>query len=290
MNLPTDRGDAPAESAPSELDAAYARASLADGSRPSLSARASILANAHRDAAARATQIADAADPAAERRAQRIGPAAAANDSLWNWRAAAGFAGVAFAGVMALWLYRGNPEPVVQPMVLAAPEPSPALRTAASPVVPAVPAATPRAAEKSSPPAAGAPAQAPPAEMRLERAADAQARSMAAPAAVADMAVNQAAGGAATAALPAPSATALLQRWFRQALDSDVDGQQYWFVLNRDGGVLRSGQRVWTDLPALQRWLESDSAELRITSMESAHLLNRRGRDVELAYAWVAQD
>ena len=50
MNLPTDRSSAPAEGTPTELDAAYARASLADGSRPSLSARASILANARREA------------------------------------------------------------------------------------------------------------------------------------------------------------------------------------------------------------------------------------------------
>jgi hypothetical protein len=88
----------------------------------------------------------------------------------------------------------------------------------------------------------------------------------------------------------APPAEALLQRWFPQALDSDAGGQQYWFVLDGSGAVLRSGQRAWTDLPELQRWLAGSVPSMRTTRIESNHFTNRRGRDVELAYAWAMQD
>lgn len=273
MNGPDDRSEGPASEGPGgvaspDLDAAYARASHADGSRPSLSARASILANAQREAATRAAQIADAAGPGAERIARRIGPAAAANDSWWNWRAAAGFVGVGFAGVMALWLYRGNQEPAPA----AAPRPS----QVASPQ-----RATERAAEKAV-------------EAAAEQAVRNDAFALSVDTSAASKAGAPMAAARALAPAPpravAPSAESLLQRWFPQALESDAERQQYWFVLDRNGAALRSGQREWSNLTELQRWLTGAAADLRIARMESKHFTNRRGRDVELAYAWAESD
>ena len=323
MNLPTDHDEPDRDDTDRELDRAYARASLADGSRPSPSARASILATAQREAAARATQTAGAG---------------AANDSLWSWRAAAGLAGIAFVGVMALWLYRENPRPMpvaatlpARPMQLDMPPPPapPADSTPPPSNVEAAPQTRPKSRQQAAPqtqsrqqqPASDARAQAAAragSGNRLEevvvtggsRAANAAAPASALesaptrepqpepalaasaapppdapPATAANRTVRtMAAPFAASRAQPSP--TELLQRWFPQALDSSADGQQYWFVLDRTGAVTRSGQRAWNDLAELQRWLESGAGAPRIERVESAHVSNSRGRDVELAYAW----
>jgi outer membrane biosynthesis protein TonB len=288
MNLPTDRSDtpggAPDNGSSPELEAAYARASLADGSRPSLSVRASILANAQREAAAHASHIE---------------PTAAANDSLWSWRAAAGFVGVAFAGVLSLWLYRGNPTP--QSPTLQPPVPQPPVLQ--SPVLQPAPQSAPQATSRSQPPPQPVPQLATSTpdvassirQKSVQRAADSVApmaksaqpeRELQEVVETRQRARAMSAARAALASAP-PAAEALLQHWFPQALDSNADGLQYWFVLDRNGTVLNSGQSQWRDLPALQRVLESDAPH-RIARMESAHFVNRRSHDVELAYAWTA--
>lgn len=342
MSLPTDHDESERDGPDGDLDRAYARASLADGSRPSPSTRAGILANAQREAAARAAE-----------RLTRTG--AAANESLWSWRAAAGFAGITFAGVMALWLYHVDPQPT--PASTAATElrdsPPPPSATATGPragsgadsnaetiaeppqditvrgsrVTPrAAPAPRLRKAEpvqrqaQSAAPAqsaalaqrerpdvlqeavttaeaqpGAADAAAPPVPMAASAAAPAADSPAGAPAAPAELRREALANSsgmalqAAPAPRAAPSPTRLLQRWFPQALDSDATGLQYWFELDRNGAVTRSGQRAWNDLGELQRWLASDATAPRIVRMQSEHVTNRRGRDVELAYAWLQQ-
>lgn len=254
MNRPTDRGDRPPE-----LDTAYARANQVDGTRPSASTRASILAQARRHAAGRA-----------------------ANDPLWNWRAVASVVGVAFAGVVSLWLYRGNPTPT--PTLAAAPPSAPVVAATSES---AETAGTAQAlGQNSVSRMADSAALQAKSSIRVGAEAVTLAAPAAAPAPVAPVAVP-----VARSAQPVtPAAEVLLQRWFPQALDSDAEGQQYWFLLDPGGAVLGSGQRSWRELAALQAELRDGIAPRRIARIESVHVANRRGRDVEVAYAWAAAD
>jgi len=261
MNHSNDQGDTP-----EELRQAYERASRADGSRPSLSTRASILATARREAAARATAMADAAP--GEAGAPPVAPRpAAANDARFHWRAVAGLAGVAFAAVLALRMYRDNPEP----------SPVPAA------VMPA-PAPAPRASAKSSAPLTAAPPASAAVEPSLaagqaQRAERTKEQPLTADRASTVLLAAPSAG--------MPSAEVLLQGAFPQALDSDSAARQYWFVLDPQGNVLLRGQRAWSDLAALRRWAAGELPTMQFRRIESVHWLNHRGRDIEVAYLWV---
>jgi len=269
MNHSNDHGDTP-----EELRQAYERASRADGSRPSLSTRASILATARCEAAARATATADAvsseggAPPPAPR-------PAAANDARFHWRAVAGLAGVAFAAVLALRMYRDNPEPSPQP---AAVMPAPAQEPVQAPALAPVPE-EPATDSANVAPTAAAPVEPSPAAGQALRAERATERPASADRAAAVLLVAPSAGR--------PSAEMLLQEAFPQALDSDSAARQYWFVLDRQGNIVLRGQRAWSDLAALRRWAVGELPAMQFRRIESVHWLNRRGRDIEVAYLWV---
>jgi len=113
---------------PDDLDREYHRASAADDSRPSEPVRAAILEHAHRVAAMPPGQV---SVPGVDLSAP------AANDSRWRWQAAAGIAAVGFVGVMAVLLYRGNPNPA--PVPTARLESAESLERTPADAVPAAP-------------------------------------------------------------------------------------------------------------------------------------------------------
>jgi hypothetical protein len=305
MNLPPD-----------DLDREYHRASAADDSRPSERVRAAILEHARKGIGQSPGQVSvpgvDLSVPAA-------------NDSRWRWQAAAGIAAVGFAGVLAVLLYRGNPnpEPVatarlesVAPLERSAADAFPAeSQTKVAPREPAAPtrqrdaAPEPQRAEAARETelrsdelvaaTAAPPVTSPP---LAEIAADGNDAVAAAQAVDADSATGltaRASAEAAPAALTAAAgarapvglatANAIVRQYFPEALDSDEVAVQYWVLMSREGNVLRSGQRNSTDQGELIGFLESSFSGIRTGEIQMLEFVNQRGRRLVIAQVFLAE-
>jgi hypothetical protein len=220
--------------------------------------------------------------------------------------------------VLAVVLYRGNPDPQPVPTATRQADAPIAERREAPALVPTKPeqeaaresrASPPvRSAETAAePPNAPTPAPAddiaPASEMVANVAAEPSAPLASVAAAAQDSApvaamrsekvsagvADAATAGVATAAMVAPPVATVVGRYFPQALDSEEAGQQYWALMSRDGRVLRSGQRSAGDDGDLVAFVESSFAGVRAGEVLRREFVNQRGLTLSIAYVYLAE-
>ena len=293
MSTPIDDDDAP-----DALTREYRRAHADDQLRPAAATRAAILAEARRVAA----QVTPSARPVPP-----LPPAA--NDTWWNWKAAASIAVMALAGVLSWRVFR------TEPLLQQAPASAPASATLESPASAARAAAEPPAAlAKSAAPAAiPPPAVSRPALQRPEAEADAartvaRAEAPAAPAVAPKLAVapatesvaapqasmrqavagNIASDAATGGAMADSSPLALMERYFPQAFGRPPGQSRPWILFDAQGAVLQSGERPWQGMEELRGFLQQRSPAISIARSSTGTVSNSRGQAVDYAFFWVA--
>jgi hypothetical protein len=272
------------DDAADDLTADYRRAGAIDDSRPRAATRAAILTEARRVASS----------------------PTAANDSWWNWKAAASVAVLGLVGILAVRTFRSEPVvpmQVLAPTVTAAPndvrrEQTSALRddSAAKPVASAPPAIT-----------AAAPAAElalPVEKLRKENtdgisesdAAVAPQRDKSESGTVQSMAATSAAPVIASeralmrSAAPSTATLELMERYFPEAFAAASSSQRPWVLFNQQGAVLRTGTADWNRSSKLESYLEQRFPGIKIGAGAVGSVQNNKGQSADYSFFWLAAD